>query len=330
MPTPLKYILWTHIRNLFWAGWWLVGLLALAWTGLHWLTGDLLWPVRLVNYVMPWLLLGLAPGLVLAALGRHKALTIVLAVPALFVAVSFAPLFLPPATTVLAGGISFKVMSYNLLYVNRDVAAISRLIRQEQPDILLMQEVTPFHARHLPAALADLYPGQSLHVAYASDIGQAIISRYPITSEGTNLQARVQKASLETPAGPVKVWNVHARTPAYWKQQYRDLSAVAVEAAQVEGPLIVGGDFNTTDQSELYRLINQYLENAHWEAGWGFGFSFPAEASNIYGLPVPRSVVRIDHIFYSGDHFLARHARTLAESGGSDHLPVVVTLFLTR
>ncbi len=330
MLAHLKYAHWTHIRNLFWAGWWLFALLALAWTGLHWLTGDLFLPVRMVNYVMPWLLLGLVPGLALAALARHKTLAMVLAVPALFVAVSFAPLFLPPATTVLAGGISFKVMSYNLLYVNRDVAAISRLIWQEQPDILLMQEVTPFHARNLPVALADLYPGQSLHVAYASEIGQVIISRYPMTSEGIDRKARIQKVSLETPAGRVKVWNVHARTPSRWQQHYQDLSAMAIETAQVEGPLIVGGDFNTTDQSELYRLINRHLDNAHWEAGWGFGFSFPAESSSIYGVPIPGSVVRIDHIFYSGEHFLARHARTLAESGGSDHLPVVVTLFLTR
>ena len=326
----LKRALWTLTRNLFWAGWWLVGLLALAWTGLHWLTGDQFWPVRLVNYVMPWLLLGLAPGLALAALGRHKALTAMLAVPTLFVAISFAPLFLPPATTVLAGGTSFKVMSYNLLYVNHDVAAISRVIRQEQPDILLMQEATLFHARTLPAALADLYPDQSLYAVYASEIGQIIISRYPITTEAINLKARIQKVSLETPAGPVKVWNVHARTPAQWRQQYQHLSAMATEVAQVKGPLIVGGDFNTTDQSEIYRLINQRLDNAHWEAGWGFGFSFPAGPNNIYGVPIPGTVVRIDHIFYSGDLFLARQARTLAESGGSDHLPVVVTLFLTQ
>ena len=105
---------------------------------------------------------------------------------------------------------------------------------------------------------------------------------------------------------------------------------MAIETAQVEGPLIVGGDFNTTDQSELYRLINRHLDNAHWEAGWGFGFSFPAESSSIYGVPIPGSVVRIDHIFYSGEHFLARHALTLSDSGGSDHLPVVATLFLTQ
>jgi vancomycin resistance protein VanJ len=68
-------------------------------------------------------------------------------------------------------------------------------------------------------------------------------------------------------------------------------------------------------------MINQQLQNAHWEAGWGFGFTFPFSRGRIRGiLPQPR-MVRIDHIFYS-DHFFAHSAGTLTESGGSDHLPV--------
>ena len=97
------------------------------------------------------------------------------------------------------------------------------------------------------------------------------------------------------------------------------------DIAASTAPLIVGGDFNTTEQSENYRLINQYLANAHWEAGWGFGFSFPAHNPHYNHIPVITPMVRIDHIFYS-NHFFARSAQTLATSGGSDHLPVTAEL----
>jgi endonuclease/exonuclease/phosphatase family metal-dependent hydrolase len=40
-------------------------------------------------------------------------------------------------------------------------------------------------------------------------------------------------------------------------------------------------------------------------------------------------MIRIDHIFYSR-HFLARRAYTGANSGGSDHFPVVAELFLSH
>jgi endonuclease/exonuclease/phosphatase family metal-dependent hydrolase len=75
-------------------------------------------------------------------------------------------------------------------------------------------------------------------------------------------------------------------------------------------------------------MLSQYLENAHWEAGWGFGFSFPSDdrpLANVVTFFSP--VVRIDHIFYSL-HFVVRSAATLSESGGSDHLPVVAELSL--
>jgi endonuclease/exonuclease/phosphatase (EEP) superfamily protein YafD len=74
-------------------------------------------------------------------------------------------------------------------------------------------------------------------------------------------------------------------------------------------------------------MIDQYLDNAHWEAGWGFGFSFPSSDRPLRGRFQIPSLVRIDHIFYS-DHFYVLNARTLPTAGGSDHLPVVAELSL--
>jgi endonuclease/exonuclease/phosphatase family metal-dependent hydrolase len=102
-------------------------------------------------------------------------------------------------------------------------------------------------------------------------------------------------------------------------------SLLSEDARHAQSPIILGGDFNTNDQSQTYRLVNQYLRNSHWEVGCGFGFTYPTPES-IFGmdLPIP-ALIRIDHIFYSDD-FIAIRARTLTDSGGSDHYPVMAEL----
>jgi vancomycin resistance protein VanJ len=221
-------------------------------------------------------------------------------------------------------------MSYNVWARNPHPADAVALIRQEQPDILLLQEVTWSTAHNLKNELADLYPDSELHFIYEPGMEQAIISRYPLTSTGASYhKGRTQKALADTPNGSVAVWNVHPRSPTKWSEQYRQISALAKDIAAVDVPLIVGGDFNTTDQAEAYRYVNQHLHNAHWEAGWGFGFSFPAHIPRFKRIPIVTPMVRIDHIFYS-DHFFAHSADTLSTAGGSDHLPVVTELSLVK
>lgn len=317
---------WRLISWLFWLSWGLFGLGVMLWYALRWWPGDRFLPVRLVNYFMPWLLVGLLPGLTLAGLARRKWVALALATPALIIGLTFAPLFLPRPPEVLAANISLKVMSYNIWYHNHEGEEVTRLIRQEQPDILLLQELKPGMARALTSQLADLYPEGQLYWAYEPEVLQGIISRFPLMPvELAYDKGRTQKVIAETPAGAIAVWNVHPSTPNPWSRQYQQMSGLAEDIAAVNGPLIVGGDFNTTDQSEAYQLIRQYLHNAHWETGWGFGFSFPAHRPRFREVPVVTPVIRIDHIFYS-DHFSARAARTLDESGGSDHLPVTAEL----
>ncbi|MBE7467571.1 MAG: hypothetical protein DPW09_35635 [Anaerolineae bacterium] len=312
----------------FWLSWGIFGLGVIMWYTLRWWPGDRFLPVRLINYFMPWLLVGLLPGLTLAGLARRKWVALTLAVPTLIIGLTFAPLFLPRPAEVLAANIPLKIMSYNVWYHNQQVAEVARLVRQEQPDLLLLQELTPAMAQALTTQLTDLYPDGRLYWAYEPEVLQGIISRFPLTPvELAYDKGRTQKVIAETPVGPIAVWNVHPNTPHPWARQYQQITGLVEDIAATPGPLIVGGDFNTTDQSEAYQLVGQYLNNAHWEAGWGFGFSFPAHRPRFREVPIVTPVIRIDHIFYS-PHFSAHSARTLEDSGGSDHLPVVAELIV--
>jgi endonuclease/exonuclease/phosphatase (EEP) superfamily protein YafD len=222
-------------------------------------------------------------------------------------------------------------MSYNIWQLNRNVPAAVALIREQQPDILLLQELSPYMALEFKKQLANLYPGQELHFVYNPGIAQGIITHYPLTPlEGTPHAGRALKVRVETPDGPIQIWNVHLRQPFYWPRHASEIESLAHAASDVNEPLILGGDFNTTDQSEMYRELSQHLSNAHWEAGWGFGFSFPSSQHTFKGIgAVPMPIIRIDHLFHN-DHLFVRKARTLSEDGGSDHLPIVAEFILVK
>jgi endonuclease/exonuclease/phosphatase family metal-dependent hydrolase len=71
--------------------------------------------------------------------------------------------------------------------------------------------------------------------------------------------------------------------------------------------------------------VNQYLHNSHWEVGCGFGFTYPTPVVLFKkNIPFP-ALIRIDHIFHSDD-LIAIRSRTLSDSGGSDHYPVMAEL----
>jgi endonuclease/exonuclease/phosphatase (EEP) superfamily protein YafD len=324
--TTLLAGLFYTIHTTFWLGLWLFGLGVLLTYLLRWWPGDRLLPVRLLNYMIPWPLIPLVLALIAAGLARRHWLVTVLAIPTLFISLTHAPLFLPRPCLALTDREGFKVLSYNVGRHNLDVTAMAALIRQEQPDILLLQELRRDRVEALINTLDDLYPDAELHFTYDPYTLQAMASRYPLTPLAIMAEkGRAQKVLLETPNGPVTVINAHTYFPD-WQGRYEEMSALLAEdIIPTDGPLILGGDFNTTDQTQIYRMVNQQLHNAHREAGWGLGFTFPVYRRRIRGIfPLP-PMVRIDHIFYS-DHFFANNAGTLTESGGSDHLSVYAEL----
>ena len=95
----------------------------------------------------------------------------------------------------------------------------------------------------------------------------------------------------------------------------RDLLSRIVE---IDGPLIVIGDFNLTDQQSIYAPLTRHLRDSHRESGWGMGFTFTRFRR--LGLPM----WRIDYVFHSSD--LVALSSTMGDFGGSDHRPVIAKL----
>jgi endonuclease/exonuclease/phosphatase (EEP) superfamily protein YafD len=317
-------------RNVFWLVVWLMGLGLILIYPLRWFSGDSLKPVRMISYITPWLLVISLPFLIIAGMSRRKWLSAILATATLANILSFAPLFLPRHSALAsADDFSLKIMSYNMHGIPK-VDGVLEVIRQEKPDILLIQECSPALAAPSFHGLDDLYPASYVD---QKGFGQAILSRYPLKQMGAESDTgRTLKVLIQTPVGPIAVWNTHPIPPFLVPPQKYDaqISALAAEISKATGPLIVGGDFNATDQTEAYRKIHRDLEDAYREAGKGFGFTYPAPPYTFMDMHLQTGPLwRIDHIFHSS-HFIATSARTLTSAGGSDHFPIVVELSMAK
>ena len=139
-------------------------------------------------------------------------------------------------------------------------------------DLFLLQEV----ARREPGPDVATQLGERLGLeslyqeAFTLDrqrsAGLAILSRHPqrdlrvLALRRFNLSFRSRSrlalgAAVDTPAGRVHVYNVHLDTRINLKPRLQQLGSVARDVASLDGPAIVGGDFNTNDHRWLFHTI---------------------------------------------------------------------------
>jgi vancomycin resistance protein VanJ len=246
-------------------------------------------------------------------------------------------LWLPRTPTALAGRPSLAVMSYNTLGSNEDTTAILATIRAAGADLVLIQELNPSTAVLFERELAAEYPYQVPDPRVGVD-GMGAISRYPLRATGETLPLRwigePQVLALDFAGRPVTVLNVHTLSGIYVREREAQARAISAFVEAHPGPLVVGGDFNTTDLSVAYRLVTERLHDAWRGAGWGLGATWPGADPHggtplrVAGLPVPRWLIRIDYVFHS-PHWTATAARLGAWDGTSDHRPVIAELALS-
>ena len=337
LPPPLQWMQW---------GWWAVrNAVSLATE----FTPFLFLPLPL------WALTG-----AVALLRRRAREASIAALPWLLFAALYGPLFVPRpahAAALLAAeegpATALRVMTFNVLEVNRATARLAAVVRDANPDVLVVQELTPYMATSLDAAIRDDYPYRSLRPAGTSD-GVGTWSRYPIvkTDGWTDLQspARWQYVALAVHGRTVHVANLHLSAPEVrWRrlpllpkplivgQDTSERRAqVALLAPRLRGlaesgaPLVVAGDLNMTDQAPEYgRLLDAGLHDAYRAAGWGFGLTFPATPVAYFArhAVAARPVLALDHVLVSPQVGVA-HIRVWPAAGGSDHRPLVADLVL--
>lgn len=327
----------------------------LLWAVLYALIGDRWWWMFLLCSLAFYLFLPLLVVPAVAYATRSSLLWAGFGLAALLWAVLYGGLYVAPASADAALATpTLRVMTYNMLRHNEDGAAVVAAIHASDADVVAIQELNVPVAGAIAQDLNDQYPYQLLEPGI-DRAGMGIVSRYPLTNTDAQMPGGwisppqvVQVALPDAP--PVTLFNVHLSSTSLGyggnlrlnpdqieqsvrarEQQVRTLLATV---KQQTTPVIVMGDFNTTELSYAYQMMRDELHDAWRVAGYGTGHTFPGATTpggsrpRLLGIPVPGWLVRIDYVFYSGE-WQARRAVHGPWDGQSDHRPVLVDLALT-
>lgn len=295
----------------------------------HWITFG-------IGYVLPW---PLVPAFLLFPLSwvhPRRAMRWLAFLPIAVMAFLYGPQFLPSLSPQSAGP-TFRVMVHNVFWQNQNAGAVIAQIREQDPDIVGLHEfVDPMRSAVL-GELAQEYPYRELIP------GAGLISRYPVEScQLFRLDADrkvpgpwAQACEIDIDGQTVTLFNVHPRSPSLVGEDvpwlpFRlprdliedgtgyDIQSIIDEVGETDGPVLVIGDLNITDQHRDYQPLTENLQDAFRQAGWGMGFTYSRWPHHNF------SMWRIDYILYSSE--LTAVSASTADFAGSDHRPVIADL----
>lgn len=304
------------------------GLLASALIVLWLVVGERFHPVNIFVSLAPMSLLpGLALPLALLLRAWRGALLLVL--PLLAFLGLYASAFVPPTSAPETGVPQLTVMTYNIHANNSDYAGMEALLRTYQPDIVALQEVTPWVWRYMQEHLTDLYPYQIMpdDQPYFT---QMILSRWEVQDSAVTGPANrpTLRAEVLWDERALLVYNVHLPLPLGGVASRNEATGILLDEAAAEGdtPLILLGDFNMSDASGDYRRIRARYTDSFRSAGYGLGSTFPNWGGRGLSLGWIPPSIRVDYVFTNAA--LVPVQSDVLYTGASDHLPVIATLQL--
>lgn len=217
---------------------------------------------------------------------------------------------------------TLQVLSWNVLSINKSFAEIEQVIKDVNPDVLILIEVRPGLIEALPF-VQETYPHCLQRPSWGGE-GIAICSRVPGTTtsfEGFDYprQPGIVAKIPGVSGGSMELVALHTLSPLPTPRtavRDRQLASVRDWSSSRTGPTCVAGDFNTTPwTSSFIDLLRSGFRDSR--VGSGNGASWPAELGWL-GIP-------IDHAITKGDCRISER-RVLQECPGSDHRPIAFKL----
>jgi endonuclease/exonuclease/phosphatase (EEP) superfamily protein YafD len=212
-----------------------------------------------------------------------------------------------------------RLLLVNLEYGNAEHEQVSSLIREVDPDVVGLTELTPAWVDGLEAAL-DPYPNRVLAPDEGA-YGVGLYTRLPLSD------ARIDHFPSDGPPSAVGVVSVdqrsldvvvtHVHTPFAGPIHGRQLDALADSRAELGDRLAICGDFNAVPWSEPVRELSEEAELYSLHGRYGSDGSWPS--SSLFRLP-------IDNCLLSDG--VAVVEASVGPDIGSDHRPLIVDLAL--
>lgn len=234
-----------------------------------------------------------------------------------------------------------RVMAYNVHHCNPpseadkiDVEAIAEAIREQNPDLVALQEIDVMTGRSGKIDQAKRLADQlKMHYYFGKAIdhdggeyGVAILSRFPIsdektyplpTQEGSGGEPRVlTTVKVKLPDGSdIRFASTHLDAQKEDTNRLLQIRKIAELVSDEALPVVIAGDFNAPPQSEVIAILDQHFQRSCKDC--------PPT------IPVHNPNKAIDFIaFRPQNAFEVLSHEVISETYASDHLPVVSVLRL--
>ncbi len=245
----------------------------------------------------------------------------------------------PPPPPVTFDG-TLRVMTYNIHHANPpattstiDVNAIANVIKQQNPDLVALQEIDVYTTRsgttlHQAAELGRLtglkyffaktidYAGGEYGVAILSKYSMDVTKNTLLPSPGAE-QRTLATALVTLPDGKKIVFSsTHLDAQSAETNRVLQINKI-VEILQPEtNPVIIGGDFNAAPGTNTINALDG-------------AFTRTCITSCGFTIPATNATKTIDFIaFKPSDKFTVLEHKVILEKSASDHLPVLAVLKL--
>ncbi|MFV8282777.1 endonuclease/exonuclease/phosphatase family protein [Christiangramia marina] len=213
----------------------------------------------------------------------------------------------------------FKISSINLLSSNTNRESTINYIQNEDPDILILMELTPEWLSALEPVIAN-YQHTEI-VPREDNFGIALLSKYKMKSSVDYLNLNDKPSIIGNMSSMEQEFTIVAThpVPPIGQQSFLNrntqLSNIARDIPKFSKNLIIAGDFNTSSFSPHFKtLLGENLKDSR--IGFGLLPTWPADFKIFQ--------TTLDHFVVS--KHLQVTKRTTGPDIGSDHLPITMTI----
>jgi len=314
-------------------GWWL--------SNRH--LSDRWWPATFLLYAPRWT--AFVPLLVMLPLAyrwrRQRVLTVLIG---LFVLGPLMGFNVPwrSFSTPTPRGQKIRLLTCNVHRLELDIGKFDAYIAEANPDVIALQDYSGWN--DIPSLRAGWHTYRAAEIFVASrfpirqviDLGLDTV-RDPGSTRPPRRAGAAARFDLQTPAGSIHLFNIHLASPhtaltdvlsaprtGGRRVRYNSLrrrtetAEVRRQVANVSGPFVIAGDFNTLAESPLYREEWSGYPDAFPSLGWGYGFTHFTIGSEL----------RLDHVLTGNG--IEPVDYTIGPACGTPHRPLVVDLVISK
>jgi endonuclease/exonuclease/phosphatase family metal-dependent hydrolase len=232
-----------------------------------------------------------------------------------------------------------RVVTFNIAYaleIDRAIEVLRAAEPLRDPDVLALQEMDAPGTERIARALglnAVYFPG-GVHPKHQRDFGCALLSPWPLEeprklvlphgARVSGLRRAAVSATVVRGGQRVRAYSLHLPSPLAISGGSRkeQLRAVAADAASVDGPVVIAGDFNSHGKVEELA-----------KAGFAWVTRDVGATTRFRVLGIPLAGLSYDHVLAKGLRAAAGPGAVgvVADNrGASDHRPVWAVLVADR